>query len=150
MFTAEYGVTRYWDCYFQQSIRRFLELRHVSETHQRCTREMLIHETACEDTRIEAARVLATGEGKGEEYVSRIVHFMRQDKRGVLRSEACGTGLIKISWKLQREGPAILTESKMNPGDAIKPTPRWNQAATASPRHDRLCWVIQKCAEQRP
>jgi hypothetical protein len=40
---------------------------------------MLIDETACEDTRIEAARALATGEGKGEEYVSRTVGFLRQN-----------------------------------------------------------------------
>jgi hypothetical protein len=59
---------------------RFLELSHVSETHQLCTSEMLIDETACEDTRIEAARALATGEGKGEEYVSRTVGFLRQRK----------------------------------------------------------------------
>jgi hypothetical protein len=51
----------------------FLELSNVSETHQRCTSEMLIDATACEDTRIEAARALATGEGQGEEYVSRTV-----------------------------------------------------------------------------
>jgi hypothetical protein len=38
---------------------------------------MLINETACEDTRIEAAHALATGEGKGEEYVSRTVGFMK-------------------------------------------------------------------------
>jgi hypothetical protein len=34
---------------------------------------MLINETACEDMRIETARALATGEEKGEEYVSRTV-----------------------------------------------------------------------------
>jgi hypothetical protein len=56
----------------------FWELSHVSETHQLCTSEMLIDETACEDTRIEAARALATGEGKGEEYVSRTIRFVRQ------------------------------------------------------------------------
>jgi hypothetical protein len=56
--------------------QRFLELSHVSETHQLCTREMLIDETACEDTRIEAARTLATGEGKGEEYVSRTLRIL--------------------------------------------------------------------------
>jgi hypothetical protein len=44
------------------------------------TSEMLIHETACEDTHIETARALATDEGKGEEYVSRTVGFIRQGK----------------------------------------------------------------------
>jgi hypothetical protein len=37
---------------------------------------MLIDETACEDTRIEAAPALAMGEGKGEEDVSRIVRIL--------------------------------------------------------------------------
>jgi len=38
---------------------------------------MLIDETAGEDTRIETARALATGEASGEEYVPRIVGFVR-------------------------------------------------------------------------
>jgi hypothetical protein len=47
---------------------------------------MLIDETACEDTRIEAGRALATGEGKGEEYVSRTKNFLRRKISGVVKS----------------------------------------------------------------
>ena len=57
--------------------RRFLELSHVSETPELCTSAMVIDETACEDTRIEAAHALATGAGKGEESISKTVGLLR-------------------------------------------------------------------------
>ena len=54
-----------------------MELSNISETHQLCTSEMLIDETACQDMRIEAARALAMSEREGEEYVSRTIGFLR-------------------------------------------------------------------------
>jgi hypothetical protein len=47
----------------------------------------------------------------------------------------CNQVILTDSWPIlrecQREGPAILTESKLNPGDVIKQTPRCNQATTS-------------------